>query len=144
LTAVAGASIGIALLFFRAEAEPELEVAPAVALDDELGDDGDPLLDEPMDGDDDGVVRFEEIGGGEPDEHGSRGGVFGKAKSFRQAMLNAGLSPSESTELELALTGALDFRRCRESDAFTVERDAQGRLVRFEYHASSLEYVVAE
>src|SRR5690606_24382482 len=135
-----GASIGVALLFLRGEPEAELEVLEAAMVaDDDFGDDGDPL--DEGDGPeqfDEGEVKFEEIGGAEPDEQGTQSGQFGKAKSFRQAMVNAGLSPNESTELELALTGVLDFRRCRENDTFSVKRDAQGRLVHFEYHASAL------
>jgi murein DD-endopeptidase MepM/ murein hydrolase activator NlpD len=147
LTAVAGASIGVALLFLRGEPEAELEVleAAVIVADDDFGDDGDPLDEgEEPEHFDEGEVKFEEIGGGEPDEHGAQSGQFGRAKSFRQAMVNAGLSPNESTELEQALTGVLDFRRCRENDTFSFKRDAQGRLVHFQYHASALEYVVAE
>jgi murein DD-endopeptidase MepM/ murein hydrolase activator NlpD len=144
LAAVAGASVGMALLFMRGEPEPAL-VDTAAAQDgaEDLPEDA-PLAALESEVYDEGEVAFEEIVGDEPEEDGSQKGQFGKAKSFRQAMLNAGLSPNESTELEGALTGVLDFRRCRESDTFVVERDDQGRLVRFEYHASALEYVVAE
>jgi murein DD-endopeptidase MepM/ murein hydrolase activator NlpD len=146
LTAVAGATVGMALLFVRGEAEPEADLVEHTMMDGEATEAREeppvvPVEPEPFV---EGEVKFEEIGGGEPDEHGTRSGQFGKAKSFRQAMLGAGLSPNESTELELALTGVLDFRRCRANDTFIIKRDEQGRLVRFEYHATALEYAVAE
>lgn len=147
LTIALGAAIGMALLFLRSEPEPELAVvAPSdVEVDDFAMDGEDTAFDpDPVPPPVEGEVHFEEIAGGDFEDDGTLRGQFGKAKSFRQAMLGAGLSPNESSELEIALNGVLDFRRCRETDTFVAQRDSHGRLVHFEYHASALEYVVAE
>ncbi len=69
--------------------------------------------------------------------------LFGTARSFRHALVAAGLSRDESTALETSLTGVMDFRRCRPEDRMFVERDAGGTLLRFEYHPNNLEYVVS-
>ncbi len=68
---------------------------------------------------------------------------FGPARSFRHALVAAGLGRDECAALETALASAMDFRRCRPDDRMFVERDAAGTLVRFEYHPNNLEYVVA-
>ena len=60
---------------------------------------------------------------------------FGRAGGFQPALLAAGSSREESQELITALTTVLDFRRCRPEDQLSFERDAAGKLVRFEYHA---------
>ncbi len=62
--------------------------------------------------------------------------LFGKAISFKNALENsAGLSTNEANALIEALTGVLDFRRSQPTDKLTVERDAQGKLTRFEYRS---------
>jgi murein DD-endopeptidase MepM/ murein hydrolase activator NlpD len=49
---------------------------------------------------------------------------------------------AECASLEAALANVLDFRRCRPDDRMVFERDVDGHLVRFEYHAVPTEYVV--
>jgi murein DD-endopeptidase MepM/ murein hydrolase activator NlpD len=68
---------------------------------------------------------------------------FGQARSFRHALIAAGIDRDESSALETSLTGVMDFRRCRPDDRMYVERDVAGTLVRFEYHPNDLEYVVS-
>ncbi|MGE0787144.1 MAG: M23 family metallopeptidase [Sandaracinaceae bacterium] len=62
---------------------------------------------------------------------------FGAARGFRPALVGAGCTGAEADALVSALDGVMDFRRCRPTDELTVERDADGRLERFEYRASS-------
>jgi murein DD-endopeptidase MepM/ murein hydrolase activator NlpD len=62
--------------------------------------------------------------------------AFGPAQGFRPALIAAGLSSEEAEAITAALTGVLDFRRCRPEHEFVFERDAEGRLRRFEYRAS--------
>jgi murein DD-endopeptidase MepM/ murein hydrolase activator NlpD len=69
--------------------------------------------------------------------------AFGRARGFRDALVRAGASPEECDELERALDGVLDFRRCRPEDRLVFERDAGGHLLLFEHHGSSTEYVRA-
>jgi murein DD-endopeptidase MepM/ murein hydrolase activator NlpD len=69
--------------------------------------------------------------------------LFGQARSFRHALVAAGLSRDECTALETSLDGVLDFRRCQPDDRMFIERDASGGLVRFEYHPDNTEYVVS-
>lgn len=61
--------------------------------------------------------------------------AFGKAVSFRDALEKNGLSRDESNQLIDALGSVMDFRRSQPEHTFTVERDSQGKLVRFEYRA---------
>ncbi|MCA9577849.1 MAG: peptidoglycan DD-metalloendopeptidase family protein [Polyangiales bacterium] len=68
---------------------------------------------------------------------------FGRARAFRQALENAGLANEDFLAIEAAVREVLDFRRCRSDDRLYFERDGQGRLVRFEYHQSPEEFVVA-
>lgn len=72
-----------------------------------------------------------------------RSSAFGQSVAFRTALTNAGLSRDEASGVEQALDGVLDFRRCRPEHQLVVERDAQNRLVRFEYRtsATTTEYV---
>ncbi len=67
--------------------------------------------------------------------------LFGEARGFRPALLQAGLQSSEAVQLEQALDGTLDFRRCHTSDALVVERDADGDLLLFEYHDEPTSFV---
>ncbi len=61
---------------------------------------------------------------------------FGRAISFKDALVqSAGLTQDEANELITALTGTLDFRRSQPTDTLTVERDSEGKLVRFEYRS---------
>jgi murein DD-endopeptidase MepM/ murein hydrolase activator NlpD len=66
---------------------------------------------------------------------------FGAAPAFRNALMGAGMTRDEAMALETALTPVLDFRRCRPEHRLVVERDATGRLVRFEYRTSATDYV---
>lgn len=68
--------------------------------------------------------------------------TFGQARGFRPALLAAGLSNEESAAIEGASEGVLDFRRCRPDHELVYERDAEGRLVRFEYHDQPTSYAV--
>lgn len=67
--------------------------------------------------------------------------AFGTAPAFRNALTVAGLTREEAMALETALTPVLDFRRCRPEHRLVVERDATGKLVRFEYRTSATDYV---
>ena len=62
--------------------------------------------------------------------------LFGSARGFQPALTAAGLSSEEAGAIVTALDGVLDFRRCRPDDELTVERDAAGALLRFQYRAS--------
>lgn len=62
---------------------------------------------------------------------------FGRATAFRSALTHAGIGRADASALEEALTGVLDFRRCRPEHVFYVERDGSGNLVRFEYRTSA-------
>jgi len=68
--------------------------------------------------------------------------LFGQAHAFRQALQNAGLGREEYLALEQALDGVMDFRRCRPTDRMVMERDRDGTLVRWEYHANPTEFVL--
>jgi murein DD-endopeptidase MepM/ murein hydrolase activator NlpD len=70
-----------------------------------------------------------------PDATTRRTVAFGRAGGFQPALTGAGASREEAEQLTAALTGVLDFRRCRPEDQLTFERSGDGRLVRFEYHA---------
>lgn len=63
--------------------------------------------------------------------------AFGNARSFRDALVSAGLSVEECGEVETALREVMNFRRCRPVDTLVVERDSEGTLVLMEYHGSS-------
>ncbi|UJR81338.1 M23 family metallopeptidase [Sandaracinus amylolyticus] len=62
--------------------------------------------------------------------------AFGRAVGFRPALTNSGVSGADADALTTALTGVLDFRRCRPEHQIVLERDADGSLTRFEYRAS--------
>jgi murein DD-endopeptidase MepM/ murein hydrolase activator NlpD len=62
--------------------------------------------------------------------------AFGRASGFRSAVIAAGLGGEEADAITGALTGVMDFRRCRPDHHLVVERDAAGGLRRFEYRAS--------
>ena len=61
--------------------------------------------------------------------------TFGKALSFRDALVAGSISKDEANALIAALDAPMDFRRSQPEDLFTVERDAAGKLVRFEYRS---------
>jgi murein DD-endopeptidase MepM/ murein hydrolase activator NlpD len=70
--------------------------------------------------------------------------AFGQARGFRDALTIAGLGREEAGEIEAAMNGVMDFRRCRPEDRMVFERDLGGGLVKFEYHgASATEYYQA-
>lgn len=62
---------------------------------------------------------------------------FGRSTAFRTALVNASLSRNEAAAVETALTGVLDFRRCRPEHLLVIERNADNALVRFEYRTSA-------
>lgn len=66
---------------------------------------------------------------------------FGRAPSFRQALLNAGLAAEECNLVEQGLRNVVDFRRCRPEHKLVIARDEQGELEHFEYHPSQTEFV---
>jgi murein DD-endopeptidase MepM/ murein hydrolase activator NlpD len=61
---------------------------------------------------------------------------FGSSSGFRTALTAAGLGGEEGDAITTALTGVLDFRRCRPEHQLVIERDGVGHLRRFEYRAS--------
>ncbi len=61
---------------------------------------------------------------------------FGKAGSFSDALIKAGLDRDEADEVVTALTGKLDFRRAQPEDVLVIERGGQGRLERVEFRAA--------
>ena len=67
--------------------------------------------------------------------------TFGQARGFRDALQQLGLTREECTELETALDGVLDFRRCRPEDRIIIERNSRGMISLFEYHGNAVEYV---
>ena len=64
---------------------------------------------------------------------------FGNASGFRDALLSAGLSSDEASQLIEALEELVDFRKCRPEDELKVERDGDNRLTRFEYRVDAVE-----
>ncbi len=62
-----------------------------------------------------------------------REGHLGRGETFGTAMLRAGLDGPQVTGLVGALQGSLDFRRCREGEAFELLVCPGGRLERFAY-----------
>lgn len=61
---------------------------------------------------------------------------FGQSNGFRPALVAATLTGQEADALITALTGVMDFRRCRPDHELTIERGPDGVLRRFEYKAS--------
>jgi murein DD-endopeptidase MepM/ murein hydrolase activator NlpD len=61
---------------------------------------------------------------------------FGQAAGFRPALTAAGLTGPEADSVIAALTGVMDFRRCRPDHELVIERGGDGALERFEYRAS--------
>jgi len=82
-----------------------------------------------------GPAPIDDVTPSSPDATTRRTVAFGRAGGFQPALTGAGASREEAEQLTAALTGALDFRRCRPEDQLTFERSGDGRLVRFEYHA---------
>ncbi|MFW6050198.1 MAG: peptidoglycan DD-metalloendopeptidase family protein [Myxococcota bacterium] len=68
---------------------------------------------------------------------------FGDGPSFRHALAAAKVEGEGAKELERALDGVLDFRRCRSDHRMVIERDAEGRVVLFEYHSGPTGYIQA-
>lgn len=72
-----------------------------------------------------------------PDGDGTRTTQrFGDARGFRPGLVSAGCTGEEADALITALTGVLDFRRCRPEHEVSLDRDGEGVLRRFEYRAS--------
>lgn len=61
---------------------------------------------------------------------------FGQSAGFRPALTAAGLAGAEADAVITALTGVLDFRRCRPEHELVIERDAERVLTRLEYRAT--------
>lgn len=64
---------------------------------------------------------------------------FGQARGFGDALRKAGASPEEADALVAALTGLVDFRRCRPEHELSWERAGDGSLVSFEYRVGPTE-----
>ena len=64
---------------------------------------------------------------------------FGRARSFRDALVLGGASPNEANELIGALQKVVDFRRGKPDDLLIFERDADKQLRTFEYRAGVTE-----
>jgi murein DD-endopeptidase MepM/ murein hydrolase activator NlpD len=64
---------------------------------------------------------------------------FGRARSFRDALVFGGASPNEANELIGALQKVVDFRRGKPDDLLIFERDADKQLRSFEYRAGITE-----
>lgn len=61
---------------------------------------------------------------------------FGQSAGFRPALVAAGLSGADADAIITALTGVMDFRRCRPDHELVIERDGDAVLQRFEYRAT--------
>ncbi|HET6333260.1 MAG TPA: M23 family metallopeptidase [Polyangiales bacterium] len=64
---------------------------------------------------------------------------FGVAKSWRDALVLAGASPTEANEIVASLTKVIDFRRGKPDDVFVFERDSDRTLRGFEYRGGVTE-----
>lgn len=145
LAIVSGSALGVGLLLLRGGADEfeddsvlfDVDAEASYGADEEEGGEGSPT---PGGAE---IIAFEEVVTDEAEHDGVNRTTFGNARSFRQAILNAGISTGEAIELEQALDGVLDFRRCRPADRIEFSRDAQGRLAHFEYHASPVEFIRA-
>lgn len=62
--------------------------------------------------------------------------VFGQSLGFRPALVHAGISAADADAITAALTGVMDFRRCRPEHELVLENGDDGTLRRFEYRAS--------
>lgn len=60
---------------------------------------------------------------------------FGESPGFRAALRRAELSGEEAENIIAALTGHMDFRRCRPEHTLVVERASDGTITSFEYRA---------
>jgi murein DD-endopeptidase MepM/ murein hydrolase activator NlpD len=69
---------------------------------------------------------------------------FGQARGFRDAVVKAGASGADADALVAALDKLVDFRRAQPEDELVLDRDADKRLIAFEYHASVTERFRAE
>jgi murein DD-endopeptidase MepM/ murein hydrolase activator NlpD len=61
---------------------------------------------------------------------------FGQSAGFRPALVAAGVAGADADAIIAALTGVMDFRRCRPDHELVLERDGAGVLQRFEYRAT--------
>ncbi len=61
---------------------------------------------------------------------------FGQNAGFRPALIGAGLAGAEADAVIVALTGVMDFRRCRPEHELVIERDEARVLQRLEYRAT--------
>ncbi|HOX43932.1 MAG TPA: M23 family metallopeptidase [Myxococcota bacterium] len=66
-----------------------------------------------------------------------RAGQIGRGETFGVAVMRAGLDGPQTTRLVDALRDVLDFRRCREGDAFELLVCPGGGLQRFVYRKSA-------
>ena len=64
---------------------------------------------------------------------------FGRARGFRDALVNAGTDAADADAIVLGLDKVVDFRRAKPEDQLIFERDGAGQLRRFEYRASTTE-----
>jgi len=69
---------------------------------------------------------------------------FGRARGFRDALINAGTSAADADALILGFDKVVDFRRAKPEDQLILEHDAAGQLRSLEYRASTTERYRAE
>jgi murein DD-endopeptidase MepM/ murein hydrolase activator NlpD len=62
--------------------------------------------------------------------------IFGRSVGFRPALMHAGIRGPDADAITTALTGVMDFRRCRPEHELVLESTEDGTLTRFEYRAS--------
>jgi murein DD-endopeptidase MepM/ murein hydrolase activator NlpD len=69
---------------------------------------------------------------------------FGRARGFRDALINAGASAADADALILGFDKVVDFRRAKPEDQLILEHDTAGNLRSLEYRASATERFRAE
>jgi murein DD-endopeptidase MepM/ murein hydrolase activator NlpD len=69
---------------------------------------------------------------------------FGRARGFRDALINAGASAADADSLILGFDKVVDFRRAKPEDQLILEHDTAGQLRSLEYRASATERFRAE
>lgn len=63
-------------------------------------------------------------------------GAFGDAAGFADAIRRRGIAQADADRIVSAMTGLVDFRRCRPSDTVALGRDDKGRLRALAYRRS--------
>lgn len=71
-------------------------------------------------------------------------GKVGKADTLGKVLRNGGLTATEGDEVIRALAGVLDYKSIRPGQSYRIERDRDGRVVRFELKLSKTRVLQAE